>query len=68
MSNANKDILNHKSRTIIRADVERVRKEAEALLTTIEEVWDALEEEGVVNIVPVKSSASSSTTLNPEGL
>ena len=61
---ANKDILNHKSHKgkITRAEVDKLQKAYEDGLDIIAEVYDAIEEEGVVNV------KSSSTTLDAEGL
>jgi hypothetical protein len=50
IGNADEDIRNHKSRKITRAQVAIVQKKAEALLDTIEEVWDEIKEEGVVDV------------------
>jgi hypothetical protein len=65
MSHACKDILNHKAlrstpRRIIRAELAKLRDVNDAMADAIEEVWDDLEEEGVVD--------AKSSTLNLEGL
>jgi hypothetical protein len=61
---ANKDILNHKAHKgkITRADLDKLRKAYEDGLDIIEEVYDDIEEQGVVNV------KSSSATLDLEGL
>jgi hypothetical protein len=60
---ANKDILNHKSHKgkITRAEVDKLQKAYEDGLDIIAEVYDNIEEEGVVDVKP-------SSTLDLEGL
>jgi hypothetical protein len=62
MSDAAKEILNHKSRRLTnpirRADLQNVVKECHSLAAAIEEVWDEIKEEGVIEVSP---------TLDAEG-
>jgi hypothetical protein len=64
VTTTNKDILNHKLHKgkITRAHLDKLQKAYEDGLDIIAEVYDAIEEEGVVDVKP------SSTTLDAEGL
>jgi hypothetical protein len=63
LRSASKDILDHKSHKITRADLSKLRMEWRAVDDAIELVWDEIQEEGVVDVKP-----SSLSTMDMEGL
>jgi hypothetical protein len=63
LRSASKDILDHKSHKITRADLSKLRMEWRAVDDAIELVWDEIQEEGVVDAKP-----SSLSTMDLEGL